>query len=348
MLRITHHRYGEPADVLQVEHAADPASPTCEQVLIRVRMRPVNLGSLLGVRGRYRPANERGEASPHPASIGIEGVGVVEAVGAGVDVSSGVAPGVRVAFFPVPGTWNELILISASFVTPVPEDLSDAVAAQLHLNPLTAVMLMRAAEAAGAGPGEDSAIVLDAAGSSVAGLVAAIARRKDIPTVGLVRRREAASRASELTSTITTEGADWREQLRAASKGNGFRVALTTVGGETGTALFESLAPGGSLISYGDLSNEPLRLNALTIAARNLHISGVLYAGWRDLTKDQRAADVAVSIALARARPELFPVAAEYDLTRVVDAARHAERSGKQGLVMLTSGSSRRTSEGQS
>jgi NADPH:quinone reductase-like Zn-dependent oxidoreductase len=67
MRSITHDQYGEPAKVLRLEHVTDPRPPEGEEVLIRVVARPVNIGALLGVRGRYRAS------AGGPASVGAYG-----------------------------------------------------------------------------------------------------------------------------------------------------------------------------------------------------------------------------------------------------------------------------------
>jgi len=47
--------------------------------------------------------------------------------------------------------------------------------------------------------------------------------------------------------------------------------------------------------------------------------------------------DVRGALALARARPDLFELAARYDLDDVRAAAAHAQAAGKRGAVLLTS-----------
>jgi len=43
-------------------------------------------------------------------------------------------PGTRVAFFPGRGAWSEKAIVSAEYVTEIPDDVSDEAAAQLHVN----------------------------------------------------------------------------------------------------------------------------------------------------------------------------------------------------------------------
>jgi NADPH:quinone reductase len=93
-----------------------------------------------------------GSARPADGLVpGADGVGVVEAVGEGVDCAQGVKPGARVIFNPSPGAWAERLTTRAELVWPIQDDLPDAIAAQLLPNTVIALLLLRAAAAGGAG-----------------------------------------------------------------------------------------------------------------------------------------------------------------------------------------------------
>src|ERR1700761_8444605 len=93
---------GEPKSVLELaEIPTPPLAPG--EALVRVRLSPINASDLHMVRGRY------GYQPDLPASPGIEGVGVVEAVGPGVQ---GPGVGARVVFVDTWNTWRERIVCS--------------------------------------------------------------------------------------------------------------------------------------------------------------------------------------------------------------------------------------------
>jgi NADPH:quinone reductase len=97
-------------------------------------------------------ARMSGSARPADGLVpGADGVGVVEAVGEGVDCAQGVKPGARVIFNPSPGAWAERLTTRAELVWPIQDDLPDAIAAQLLPNTVIALLLLRAAAAGGAG-----------------------------------------------------------------------------------------------------------------------------------------------------------------------------------------------------
>lgn len=336
MRTIRYHSYGNPEQVLQVDEVAAPPAPADGEIQVRVLARPIHPGDLLGVAGRYRSPGDTSNVAPGGSMIGFEGAGVVEAVGAGV--GSQFAVGTRVAFFPARGAWGELVNVSTAFAVPLPASLSTELGAQLHVIPMTAMLLMRAARAAGAKAG--TAMVLTAAGSSVARIVAAIALREGIRVVGVVRSTAGATALAKLLpgiETIATEAAGWQDQLPVATGGLPVQTLLDSVGGDVASELFLRLASGGAVISYGDLSGEPLRVPALAFSVRNLRIEGVSVGRWAGQSPEQRDADVRDVLALLADRPDLLPVIATHDLSDVSAAVALAKRPGKLGTVLLTS-----------
>jgi NADPH:quinone reductase-like Zn-dependent oxidoreductase len=340
MRGIIYHRYGEPADVLQLTEAPDLPARGKDEVLIRATSRPVHPG-LIGVRGFYRPPGNTSPAGPDGARPDFEGTGVVEAVGAGIEPASGLLPGARVAFFPARWAWSDEVLSQARFVTPIPDDICDAFAAQLHVNPLTAVLLVRAVEKAGIAEASGDVIVLTAAGSAVAKLTATLLLRKGLSPIGIVcsssRTIPPMSDVVEMPM-ISTDDPNWREQLRHATIGRPIRACLDAVGGELGSVLASRMGEGGSLISYGGSSGQTINIPALAFSMRGLSITGVSVGSWGSLPDHVRALDMATSLKPARTGAHLSDVAAEYDLAEVTQAVRQAERPGKAGTVLLTAG----------
>jgi NADPH:quinone reductase len=133
MRGIVASRFGEPTEVLELETLPDPPPPGPGEVVVRVTKRKVHPGNLAMIRGRFNIPLPTGGLVP-----GGDGVGVVEAVGAGVHAAQGLEPGVRVIFNPSPGAWAELLKTNAELVTPIPDDLPDAIAARLLPNTVIA------------------------------------------------------------------------------------------------------------------------------------------------------------------------------------------------------------------
>jgi NADPH:quinone reductase-like Zn-dependent oxidoreductase len=307
-------------------------------VAIRVHGRPVHRGDLLGVRGRYRAPGNHAPVGPDGLRPGAEGMGVIEALGAAIDPARGLVVGARVAFFPARWTWSDSVLVAARFVTRVPDDIPDAAAAQLHVAPLTATLLLRAVQDAGARA--DAVVALSAAGSLVARLTAILLLEQGYQPIGIVRSDAALvalSMAMPKMGFVSTVRPDWARQLCARARGQPVPIALDAVGGAVGSTLAALLAEGGQLVTYGDLSGEPLVLPALSFSARGLSVAGVSVGRWAALPDPVRRADIDDAIRLARTFPALFNAAAVYALEDVALAVEHAERPGKTGAVLLAS-----------
>ncbi|HEY4074946.1 MAG TPA: zinc-binding dehydrogenase [Herbaspirillum sp.] len=340
MRTILYRSYGEPAKVLELADVPEVAGPAANEVLIRVISRPIHPGDLLGVAGRYRAPGDTSNVAPGGNRPGFEGMGFIDAVGSAVDASAGLSVGARVAFFP--GRWarGERVVVAASFVTVVPANVSDDIAAQLHVNPLTAAMLLRAAEAAGLKADNKGVVVVTAAASGVAQLVTALARQRGLAVIGLVRSQVSVADLNPGqpgVQLVSTADAGWQNRIRDAARGKSIRAVLDCVGGDIASDLLVMLGNGGTFLSYGDLSGEPLRATALSFSVRNLRIHGVSVGGWAGLPEDLRARDIRAAILLAQREPALFHVAASYDLADVAKAAAHSQRAGKGGAVLLTS-----------
>jgi len=101
---------GEPADILHIRDIPAPA-PGPGDILVRVSLSPVHPADLHVMRGRF------GRTPALPTSPGIECVGIVEALGAGVD---GPKPGTRVVLLDVWANWRELWLLRPSGSFPFP------------------------------------------------------------------------------------------------------------------------------------------------------------------------------------------------------------------------------------
>jgi NADPH:quinone reductase-like Zn-dependent oxidoreductase len=219
----------------------------------------------------------------------------------------------------------------------MPDEIPEAVAAHLHVNPLTAAMLVRAVERTGISPGD--VVILTAAASQVAKLAATILLRKGYAPIGVVRSggsMASAQAESVDMSIVTTEEPGWLERIRGIANGRPLRILLDPVGGELASAIISRME-GGTVIFYGDLSGQTINLPALAFSVHGNTITGVSVGGWGNLADDVRAADISTALELSRRDAGLFPIVGEYDLADVRQAVKHAGRPGKRGAVLLTS-----------
>jgi NADPH:quinone reductase-like Zn-dependent oxidoreductase len=326
-LAITYSRPGDPAEILEVTDIGETPPPGPGQLRVQVSAFPIHPGDLLAISAPQPPGGEQ--------TAGIEATGVVTEVGAGV---TGFSPGTRVTFFPHSGAWRQVVNVDAAIAVPVPDSVPDEVAAQMLCNPITALMLRRAAQQH-FGVGFDGVVINNAAASSVGRLFTAIAEHHQIATISLVRSEQRVQQLRERFPTVpvvSTADAGWVEQVRAAATGRPIPVALDPVGGSAAGELLSALSPGGTLIVYGALAEEPIPLHATTVLFSALVIRGLTINRWLTaVSAEQRASDVASAVTITTALPQHFDVAAIYPLDRIAEAVRHVSQPGKVGTVVV-------------
>jgi hypothetical protein len=75
---------------------------------------------------------------------GFEGVGTIVRFGANPEVAKRFSEGQRVAFFPATGSWAEYVVIRYNSLLPVPNKISNEIAAQTLINSITTSVLIKA------------------------------------------------------------------------------------------------------------------------------------------------------------------------------------------------------------
>ncbi|MFA3837251.1 zinc-binding dehydrogenase [Streptomyces aureus] len=330
--RVVYTRGGSPAEVLTVIEEPEPAAPKRGQVLVRTTAFPVHPGDLHTI-GAYP-----GEAAD-PVTPGIEATGVVEAIGPETHVAPGVEVGGRVTVFPQSGSWSQWFMADAEAVVAVPKELPDEVAAQMLANPLTAVMLRREAQEHAAF-GYDGFLVQTAAGSSVGRLVTGVSQFHNFALINIVRSERGAAELRKRfpdVPVVSTEHLGWAEEVRKAASGRPVSVVLDAIGGNMAGNLVDLLAPGGKLVSYGMIAEEPISVHASTLVSKSLTLRGKnIISGWPSETSpERRASDIATAKQIALALTDQFDVAATYRLGELADAVEHAVRPGKVGTVLV-------------
>jgi NADPH:quinone reductase-like Zn-dependent oxidoreductase len=317
---------GDPVDVVKLVNLDEPRDPGPGQVLVRVTLFPIHWGDLQAI----QLASPTGKVG-----AGVEATGVVEKVGPGVHH---VTPGARVSVFPQPGAWAEHITANAQFVVPVPDSVSDEVAAQMLVNPLTVLMLRREAQKH-LTTGYDGVVLNNAAGGAVGRLLTADLSDHHIATISLVRRAETAQHLRERfpqVPVVVTEDPDWLDVVRDLIGGRTVGAALDPIGGAVAADLLGLLSPGGTLVVYGRMADEPIPLHATALLDSGLTLRGATIGRWVAATSpEQRVSDTTTACLMAQAFSSQFDVAAIYPIAELSDAIRHATKPGKTGTVLV-------------
>ncbi|MFE3270896.1 zinc-binding dehydrogenase [Streptomyces sp. NPDC059215] len=330
--RAVYSHGGTPSDVLRIIDGPDPGEPQRGQVRVRITAFPIHPGDLQAIEATST------EISSGDIAAGLEATGVVEAIGPDTPVGTGVKVGGRVTVFPHAGAWADWILADSTNVVAVPDGISDDIAAQLLVNPLTAIMLKREAEKHFAF-GYGGLMVQTAAGSSVGRILSGAATIHSLPLINVVRSERGAELLRDRFSNIpaiSTDRPGWVNDLRDIAADRPVSVALDPIGGRLAENLLDILAPGGTLINYGLIAQEPISVHASTILLKSLTLRGTSIGRWlADLSPERRASDVATAILIAYGLKDQFDVAGTYDFQDLGAAVDFAVKPGKVGTVLV-------------
>ncbi|AUD05272.1 zinc-dependent alcohol dehydrogenase family protein [Spirosoma pollinicola] len=312
---------GKPVDVLKPTDIALP-EPGPKEVRIKVIAAPINPSDIMFVQNMY------GIRPQFPSGVGFEGVGIVDALGEGVEMQTGI----RVSFTSV-GTWSEYAIAHQRSLIPVPEAMPDEVAAQLFVNPFTAYAMVQ-----DSGVPEGGWLMLTAVGSAFGKLVIQLCAMRGIKTIGTVRRDDMNDEltALGLTEVINTETENLAARVKQITDGVGVACVLDAVGGHTATEAFKCLAKGGTMLIYGLMSLQDPILNAGLMIFRELTVKGFWLTDWMRRVDSHTRQDVAQNvIELLTSGKIQLPVEASYPLDQIAEAIDHADRPGRRGKILL-------------
>ncbi|TNC49163.1 zinc-binding dehydrogenase [Rubellimicrobium rubrum] len=321
MRSVVYESFGRPEQVLKVAERPRP-EPGPGQVLVRMVLSPIHNHDLMTTAGSYgiRPAL--------PAVGGTEALGLVEVLGEGV---SHLRAGQRVAGG-ASETWAEFYLADAARLVPVPDGVSDKTACQLIAMPLSAKMIL--AEL-GLKPGDW--LVQNAANGAVGRLVSRFGEEQGIRVLSLVRRDAAVEelRALGIDRVVSTEGADWPERARAFTGGAPILHGIDSLAGEGPSQLALVMADGGTISSFGAMTNQPLQVPPALLLFRRITVNG-FWAAKPRLSPQEIGRMVGELVQDAAAGRLALPVSGTYPLQEIAEAVKASGEAGRSGKVVLT------------
>ena len=201
---------------------------------------------------------------PLPSGIGLEGAGVVEAVGAGV---TEVQVGDRVAYAGGPlGAYAEARNIPAHRLLKIPAPISFDTAAAMMLQGLTAAYLLRKTYRVQAG----DAVLIHAAAGGVGLIACQWAKALGatvIGTVGSDAKGELA-KAHGCDHVINYSTENFVARVREITGGEGVPVVYDGVGKDTFMGSLDCLRPLGMLVTYGNASGPVPPLDLLLLSQK--------------------------------------------------------------------------------
>ena len=313
------HQFGNPADSISVTETPS-RPPAAGEVVVRMFAAPINPADINVIEGKY------GDLPQLPATIGNEGVGKILHLGSNV---TGLAIGQTVlpmAF----GTWANEMTIPATSAVRLAEGIDIHQAAMLTVNPATAWRMLH--DFVPLAPGDW--IVQNAANSGVGRSVIQLAQALGLRTVNVVRRPEL---IEELIASgadhVVTEECDLRKEISGLCGGARPKLGLNAVGGSSALNVANALARGGSLVTFGAMSKQALKIPNGLLIFSDVRFQGFWLKRWREnaSSEDLQATYASLGNHLAAGvlqTPihEVFPLS---NLTNALAAAMKDQRAGK-------------------
>ncbi len=259
------------ATVIQVDHVGGPEvmrvaqhavpEPQAGEVLIRQHASGVNFLDVYHRTGLY--------PLPLPFVLGMEGSGVVEAVGpalAGEHVHLAVGDRVAYACQP-PGSYATARVMPAKCVVTLPDSIDFEQAAGLMLKGLTVQYLLRKTQPQGGlQPGD--AVLFHAAAGGVGLIACQWARAMGLQLIATAGSDEkcALALAHGAAHAINYRRENFVQRVKEITDGQMVKVVYDSIGRDTWDASLDCLRPLGLMVSYGNASGPvpPIALSSLS------------------------------------------------------------------------------------
>ncbi|TLU71543.1 quinone oxidoreductase family protein [Lichenicoccus roseus] len=317
------HEYGGP-EVLQWEDVPAP-EPGPGEALILQHAVGLNYIDIYYRTGVYKVPG-------FPAVLGMEGAGVVEAVGPGV---TSLAPGDRVAYSSSFGSYATRRVVAVDRLVKLPDSIDFTTAAGMMLRGLTVQALLRQVRPLQAG----DTILVHAAAGGIGLLMCQWASHLGARVIGVVSTPEKAEVARANGAVAAIVGLhDLAAQVKHITDGAMVPVVYDSVGKDSFIASLDCLAPRGLMVSFGNASGEVTGVNLSQLSSR-----GSLY-----VTRPTLMSFIATRQALESSAAELFEmvrtgavkitVGQQFALQEAAEAHRAMESRATTGSTVLIPG----------
>jgi mitochondrial enoyl-[acyl-carrier protein] reductase / trans-2-enoyl-CoA reductase len=318
-----YEEHGNPPDVLCVESRPWPTAAP-DEVVVAMRAAPINPADLNQIEGKYPIRPEL------PATPGFEGAGVVVDLGTNVN---GLTSGALVILPHNVGTWREAVAVKAEDLAVVSAGIEPVHAAMLKINPMTAWRLLHDYVELQTGDW----LVQNAANSAAGRAVIQIAHELGYKTVNVVRRGELIDELrAEGGDVVLVDGDNLRDEVKNATGAAAIRLGLNAVGGESALRLANCLAPEGTLVTYGAMGLQPLKIPNGLLIFKDLRFRGIWINKWYDnVTSAQRMDAFRPLFDMAKRGLLKTKVERAYPLSEAKAAVTHAAQGKRSGKIIF-------------
>jgi len=266
---------------------------------------------------------------PLPAGIGLEGAGVVTAVG---DKVTSVKVGDRVAYSDrPPGSYSQLRNMPAALLVKIPKSIDFDTAAAMMLKGMTVQYLFRRTYKLQRG----QTILFHAAAGGVGLIAMQWAKALGVTVIGTVGSEEKAKLAREFgcDHTILYKRENVAERVREITRGEMVPVVYDSVGKDTFQASLDCLQSFGLMVSFGNASG-PVPPMALSALKGSLYVTRptLMAHTARRSNLDEMSADLIRMVSSGKVK---IPIDQRYPLAEAAQAHRDLEARATTGATIL-------------
>ncbi|KAM9723194.1 enoyl-[acyl-carrier-protein] reductase, mitochondrial [Menidia menidia] len=330
---LIYRSHGDPCRVVQLENI-DLPPVGAKAIQVKMLATPINPSDINMIQGTYAILPEL------PAVGGNEGVAQVIEVGSHV---KSLKPGDWI----IPkdaglGMWRTEAVFAEDDVISLPNDIPLLSAATIGVNPCTAFRMLSDFESLK--PGDS--VIQNAANSGVGQAVIQIAAARGINTINVIRDRPDFKQLSDRLKAIGASYVIREEELRRPEMKEMFKtcakpkLALNGVGGKSATELLRHLQFGGTLVTYGGMSKQPVTVPVSALIFKDVKVKGFWVTQWKRIHSHDEMPFRAMLdelCSLIRQGKLTAPACTEVGLQeyhKALDAAMQPFISSKQVLIM--------------
>lgn len=268
---------------------------------------------------------------PLPGGIGMEGAGVVEAVGPSV---THLREGDRVAYAGRPtGAYAQVRVMPADIVVKLPDDISFEQAAAMMLQGMTVQYLVRDTYRVQVG----DTVLLHAAAGGIGLIASQWLKALGATVIGTVGNddKAALARAHGCDHTVVYTRESFLDRVKEITGGKGVAVVYDSIGKDTFNDSLDCLAPRGTMVSFGNASGPVPPVDISVLGAKgSLKLTRptiMTYVTQRDLLEPM-AAEL---FDIVRSGKVKIEVRQRYPLAEVAQAHRELEARKTTGSTVL-------------
>ena len=322
-----HHGFGPYRDVLRLETVPDAPAPGPTECRVAMKAVGLNFPDVLVVEGRYQVKPKL------PATVGMEGVGIVTEAGP----HSRFEPGQRVLVAQLSGVFAEALTGSDACLFRVPQAMTDAEAAGFHVTYQTSLMglVHRANLRAG------ETLLVHGAGGGVGSAAVQLGKALNAHVIATASgpTKCAVAKAAGADVVIDLLAQDLVAEVKGATQGRGVDVVYDPVGGELFDRSLKVLALEGRLLVIGFASGTIPSAPANRLLLKNISVVGFHWGTYRRADPKRVAESHETLCAMyerGQVKPLVFP--RRFGFEELVPAMDSLMSRAASGKVILSIG----------